>query len=375
MKFNGRFAACAAAVVAILSSASAFAADGVLAKFFGGQELTLGEMPTVARYATSEVDGLYSGECAGCAASAASETPIFDAGVIDYGYVAPGYVYDDFGFGGSYVYDDFWAPRRPFTPVRRAVRPVANLLRGVRNFLCRGGYNYCQPAYVCDPCWSVCDPCWSPCVDVCDPCGFSVCDPCAAPVCDPCAPLSVYAPSGCCGYGVAPGELRELDPKTGVAVNRGVDDGDTPATTTSPSVISTEPEQEPASRPATTQPATTTPTFSDPSGIMSTGEGETVPTPPADNKLGVGVIRMLVPEDSVVFVNGYRTKQKGALRSFAAKNLEVGETYSFEIRVVENRDGKRYEDVQTTTLTAGDTTALAFNLTLSSDEAYAINAR
>ena len=163
------------------------------------------------------------------------------------------------------------------------------------------------------------------------------------------------------------------DPKTGVAVNRGVDDGDTPATTTSPSVISTEPEQEPASRPATTQPATTTPTFSDPSGIMSTGEGETVPTPPADNKLGVGVIRMLVPEDSVVFVNGYRTKQKGALRSFAARQLELGETYSFEIRVVAVREGRVYEDVQTTTLTAGDSTSLAFNLKLNDSEVYAVN--
>ena len=81
---------------------------------------------------------------------------------------------------------------------------------------------------------------------------------------------------------------------------------------------------------------------------------------------------MLVPEDAIVYVNGYRPKQKGALRTFAAKNLEYGETYAFEIRVVENRDGRFYEDVQTTILAPGDSAALAFN-PVPRDEAYALN--
>ena len=80
---------------------------------------------------------------------------------------------------------------------------------------------------------------------------------------------------------------------------------------------------------------------------------------------------MLVPEDAVVYVNGYRTKQTGAVRSFAAKSLEYGETYSFEIRVVAVRDGQVFEDVQHATLTAGQETALAFNLSLRSNQAVA----
>ena len=82
---------------------------------------------------------------------------------------------------------------------------------------------------------------------------------------------------------------------------------------------------------------------------------------------------MLVPKDAVVYVNGYRTKQTGEVRTFAAKNLEIGETYAFEIRVVAVRDGRTYEDVQSTTLTAGDTSSLAFNLTLRGNQAYAYN--
>ena len=84
---------------------------------------------------------------------------------------------------------------------------------------------------------------------------------------------------------------------------------------------------------------------------------------------------MLVPADAIVFVNGYRTKQKGEVRSFVAKDLEIGESYTFDIRVVEKRDGKIYEDFRSTTLVAGESTALAFNPTLRSDEAYALNAR
>jgi uncharacterized protein (TIGR03000 family) len=97
---------------------------------------------------------------------------------------------------------------------------------------------------------------------------------------------------------------------------------------------------------------------------------ETIPTAePAT--LGSGVLNMLVPEDAVVYVNGYRTKQTGSVRSFAAKSLEYGETYSFEIRVVALRNGQVYEDVQHATLTAGQETALAFNLSLRSNQAVA----
>ncbi|MBQ2037858.1 MAG: TIGR03000 domain-containing protein, partial [Thermoguttaceae bacterium] len=229
--------------------------------------------------------------------------------------------------------------------------------------------------YVCDPCWAIddcCDPCgWDPCA-VCDPCAPAcnpcepVCNPCA-PACEPCEPAcfntgAVFAPGGCCGNGYMPGQVRPLNKETGRPEGaKGA--GAAPAR-------SYEPEEQPA---ATEQPAV--PGVEDdaqPVDEYNSGAPEIAPaTEPATT--GAGLIKMLVPKDAVVYVNGYRTKQTGEVRTFAAKNLEVGETYAFEIRVVAVRDGRTYEDVQSTTLTAGDTSSLAFNLTLRGNQAYAYN--
>lgn len=345
MKINGLTlrASLLAALLATAPSAFAFGGlfDGGLFKsaepeyvvddgsFFAGEALTIGEMAAPAPFFASAANESYSG-CATCG----DET-----GVVYGGGIPAAVDCDPCAFVcdpcDSYVVG--WGGRvvSPYVPGQ----PVRNVLRGVRNLLSNCSL-FCQPAYVCDPCWTVCDPCWSPC----DPCWTS-----CEPTCD-----GGYAPR-CCGDGYVPGETNPLNPETGLPQTGGIEAGVSPTPTL---------QTEAPAAPAIPQAAPST-------QISAPTDVETVPTPPADPAVGAGVLNMLVPEDAIVYVNGYRTKQTGAVRSFAAKSLEFGETYSFEIRVVAVRNGQVFEDVQHATLTAGQETALAFNLSLRSNEAVA----
>ena len=342
MKLHGCFALAAAAVVAI----SASVANANDASFFNRQSITLGDLQKVSNYAGSPLESSYS-ECASCAGK--------DEAVAAPVYAAQPVYYDSYVVYDPYVSYGEWTPVRNTLGLARDVvvdvargvsRPVARVVNGVRNFLFNGGYDYCRPAYFCDPCWS-CDPCWT-----CDPCGVpAACDPCATcgipAACEPCgfvAPRSVWAPKACCGYDVYPGEVNELDSETGLPKKptaNGVDsatNSDSASVTAAdnapavPSTLSTEPAAPkadaatPAADSLLDQPAT-----GDDLPAWDGDDAEAIPTPAPNPNLGAGVIRMLVPEDAVVYVNGYRTKQRGEVRSFAARDLVVGEAYSFEI--------------------------------------------
>ncbi|MBR4833576.1 MAG: TIGR03000 domain-containing protein [Thermoguttaceae bacterium] len=341
-------ASLAAALLTVAPSAFAFGGlfDGGLFKsaepeyvvddgsFFAGEALTIGEMAAPSPFFSSAASESYSG-CASCGD---------DSGVV-YGGGVPAAI--DCCDPCAFVCDPcepyvVWGGyRSSYVPGQ----PVRNVLRGVRNLLSNCSL-FCQPAYVCDPCWTVCDPCWSPC----DPCWTS----CEA-TCD-----GGYAPR-CCGDGMIPGEARPMDANTGLPQAGGVDAvSPTPTLQTDSQPLGSYQETTPAVPQVAPAPQLNAPAAAP----------ETIPTPEPAN-LGAGVLNMLVPEDAVVYVNGYRTKQTGAVRSFAAKSLEFGETYSFEIRVVAVRDGQVFEDVQHATLTAGQETALAFNLSLRSNQAVA----
>ena len=389
MRFSGCVASRVVMVVAILTSVvSAYSFDGLGSgalsqnlddtSFFPGQALTMGTLNASDRYASSSAAASYS-ECLGCAADAGAVE--FASPVFVEPFVAAPFVYDNFATfttfewpGYSYVYDS-WVParRHPVARFVNRVRPVRRVLSRVRNIVSRD-FDYCRPAYVCDPCWS--------CADVCDPCAIAtdVCDPCALTA--GFAPVSVFAPRPCCGYGYYPGEVNELDSKTGLAKNKGIAaaadsaSDETTAPALVPKTISTDDgddvqESDPNLQYDSTKDLNT-------KGLGSAvDEGgsaqdvlETVPTP-APNLKGSGVIRMLVPENAVVYVNGYRTKQKGDLRSFAARELEIGQTYTFEVRVVASIDGALREEVKNTTLVAGETASLAFDFR--GDEVYALN--
>ena len=363
MKTNVKIALYIAAFVMFCSTAtSAFAFEsGILSgifpqkatpvyeddSFFGGEALTFGNLELSA-YESSSLDGFYA-ECASCAGNAQPAAVAYEYPVVSYGY------------SYSYSYEPTYVVSRPYRAVRN-FRPVRKVLRGVRNVLFNR-FNYCKPAYVCDPCWNVCDACnvcaesyvdWAPCAV----------DPCV-PVCSPCG--AVYAPATCCGNGEYPGEIKELNPETGVA-RTGIDSTVKSAPQPKSAPISTDEVEAPAQPAIPNVPAQP----AQPAGTeLPSYDSNSIETIQPSEPVGAGVIRMLVPEDSVVYVNGYRTKQTGATRTFAAKSLKYGETYEFEIRVVAVRNGKTYEDVQTTTLTAGNSSALAFNLKLRDDEVYA----
>ena len=78
--------------------------------------------------------------------------------------------------------------------------------------------------------------------------------------------------------------------------------------------------------------------------------------------LSVGSIRMQVPENAVVIINGYRTKLTGEMRTFVAKDLVPGEIYEFEVKVLVERDGKIFSGTKQTELRAGGSSLVAFDL-------------
>lgn len=316
--------------------------------FFVGHALTMGKMSAINPYLSSATSYAYSDSVDGETAS--TETVVYSS-------VSPVRIY------------------QPCQPVRNALRFSCATLRCVRNFLV-GNYDYCRPAYVCDPCWNVCDPC-EPSAN----CAVDVCANDCAPACAPCG-AAVFAPRGCCGYGTYPGVVNPVDPTTGKSA---VATGGVDRVLNVPEISNTNEDQAPQGLdPQVVVPAAEQPDVLDAQPTNDVldvqpmndslidgydSEIESIPTPAPST--GAGVLRMLVPEDSIVYVNGYRTKQKGAVRTFAARDLQVGETYEFTIRVVAVRNGKTFEDVQKSTLTAGQSTALAFNLTLRDNEAYA----
>lgn len=394
MKVNGSFALCAAVVVAISAAAANARSYGsdVDDAFFAGLRST----PSAVALQTSPIAASY-GECASCAGEAAPATvgtvvgaPVWVGAPYDvvYGdFVA----YDPWGYDYGYAWTPVRDVIRGVANVVDRIRPVRRVVAGVRNLFV-DDYSFCRPGYLCDPCWmsvGVCDPCfadscWS-CADFCDPCAGFV------------APRSVYAPASCCGYGVYPGEVNELDPETGLTK--------TPREEATPADSKGNRPRKLADRTLSTDEleaddnAPAIPQYDSSKEATGTGAGSLLdgldaapaapqapnleaepatdpgfaPAPQADPNLTSAVIRMLVPEDAVVYVNGYRTKQKGELRAFAARELEPGLTYSFEIRVVAERDGRLFEETKTTELQAGERTSLAFNLKLRDGETYAMS--
>jgi uncharacterized protein (TIGR03000 family) len=94
------------------------------------------------------------------------------------------------------------------------------------------------------------------------------------------------------------------------------------------------------------------------------------PTPPAPpitpGKTGAtsadasGVLTVWVPYDAKVTVNGLVTKSTGSRRQFVSFGLKPGLSYKYVVKAEVIREGKTVEDTQTTVLTAGQVTAVAF---------------
>lgn len=80
----------------------------------------------------------------------------------------------------------------------------------------------------------------------------------------------------------------------------------------------------------------------------------------ANAETGNGLLRVEVPADAVVYVNGKLTTSKGTHRQYASYDLEAGRSYSYEVRVEYQANGKTVTESKTVTLTAGSDELLAF---------------
>lgn len=80
------------------------------------------------------------------------------------------------------------------------------------------------------------------------------------------------------------------------------------------------------------------------------------------DKSSDAVLTVRVPEDAKIFVNGKPTKATGTARHFVSRGLEDGNTYTYEIKAIIERDHREIEEVQTVKLKAGDVTEIAMEI-------------
>jgi uncharacterized protein (TIGR03000 family) len=83
---------------------------------------------------------------------------------------------------------------------------------------------------------------------------------------------------------------------------------------------------------------------------------EVVPPPKSE----VADIIVQVASDAEVWIEGVRTKQKGALREFVSPPLDPGVNYAYEIRATWKNNGEVVSDVQRVAVRAGDRMKIIF---------------
>lgn len=96
------------------------------------------------------------------------------------------------------------------------------------------------------------------------------------------------------------------------------------------------------------------------------------PPPPAGTStalpggdLNQAMLKVSVPEDALVYVNGLLTKSTGTSRSYMSRGLNRGFQYTYEVRAEMMRDGQKVEETKVVQLQAGETRELAFQDNLS----------
>ena len=101
-----------------------------------------------------------------------------------------------------------------------------------------------------------------------------------------------------------------------------------------------------------------------PPGSAAPAPGAPGPAPTKDGEASYtsanGLLAVSVPADAKVFVNGLATKSTGTERQFVSRGLQRGAHYTYEVRVVMNRDGKEVTETKSIQLTAGARADLAF---------------
>lgn len=84
-------------------------------------------------------------------------------------------------------------------------------------------------------------------------------------------------------------------------------------------------------------------------------------------------ILVKVPAEAKVFIDSYQMKSTSMERLFTSPELEPGKSYYYTIRVVVDRDGKKFEESRRVLIRSGETSRLAFDsLDKSRDDGRAI---
>lgn len=76
---------------------------------------------------------------------------------------------------------------------------------------------------------------------------------------------------------------------------------------------------------------------------------------------GDAILAVSVPEDAKIYVNDKLTKTPGTSRQFVSRNLQDGETYTYEVRAEVVREGQVVAQTKVIDLTAGIEKAIAFD--------------
>lgn len=220
---------------------------------------------------------------------------------------------------------------------------------------------------------------WSPCVSVCNPCVGWYAAYRAYPVrwagcgcgyrigscCGSCGYTSCYASYSCCG---------DVTPCCGATTSQPATTGPTPAKKPAVEAPSPTPAA-PAPAPGAMPEPGATPTLPTPNEPTPATPAPEVPTPPTTTSSATpetsGVLTVWVPYDAKVTINGRATSCTGSRRQFVSYGLNPGFSYKYEIHAEVIRDGKLVEDNRTVTLTAGQTTAVAFGFNTNPAEAVA----
>ena len=135
-----------------------------------------------------------------------------------------------------------------------------------------------------------------------------------------------------------------------------------------PATMPTEPAP-PATMPSPTPPAATEPAL--PGALPVPGTSPALPKTTATSAENSGIVTVWVPYDAKVTINGLATHSTGSRREFVSYGLKPGLTYKYVVHAQVARNGKLLEDTQTVTLTAGQTTAVAFGFNTQSTEQVA----
>jgi uncharacterized protein (TIGR03000 family) len=86
---------------------------------------------------------------------------------------------------------------------------------------------------------------------------------------------------------------------------------------------------------------------------------EVAPTPPLPPP-PTATVRVQVPTDAQVWLEGQPTRQTGPVREFETPPLEPGRKYEYQIKASWIKNGRMVSDTQTVTFRAGETPSVTF---------------